>query len=211
MDYKQIYLRLCIRGQYRTLDDYTEAHHILPRSLGGGDEPQNITRLTAREHWVAHKLLVRIHTGEAYYKMVAALVRMIGKREFRQRIRLSSREYAAVQTLNSVMASHRNKRLWATEEHRAKVLKARKRGYFKRTAAERRNTKSMTGSYLTVRVSCPVCRREFNRNGWQCHVRQSHCFNIRELPKRPQRVSCIQCRKLLYTNGLTNHYRFTHR
>jgi hypothetical protein len=36
---------------------YTEGHHIIPRSMGGTDESNNITYLTAREHFIAHWLL----------------------------------------------------------------------------------------------------------------------------------------------------------
>ena len=39
------------------LDGYVERHHVVPVSLGGGDEPENIITLTAREHYFAHVLL----------------------------------------------------------------------------------------------------------------------------------------------------------
>lgn len=31
--------------------------------MGGSDEPENLVRLTAREHFVAHQLLVKMHPG----------------------------------------------------------------------------------------------------------------------------------------------------
>lgn len=37
--------------------NYYERHHIIPRSLGGSDEPDNLVLLTAREHYLAHYLL----------------------------------------------------------------------------------------------------------------------------------------------------------
>jgi hypothetical protein len=40
---------------------YYEKHHILPRCMGGGDEPENLVRLTPEEHYVAHQLLVKMH------------------------------------------------------------------------------------------------------------------------------------------------------
>ena len=42
---------------------YSESHHILPRALGGSDDPINIVRLTAKEHFIAHLLLAKIHGG----------------------------------------------------------------------------------------------------------------------------------------------------
>lgn len=38
---------------------YFERHHIKPRCLGGGDEPENIIRLTPEDHIFAHVLLAR--------------------------------------------------------------------------------------------------------------------------------------------------------
>lgn len=39
------------------VDGYSEVHHIIPRSEGGLDDDDNLVRLTAREHYIAHKLL----------------------------------------------------------------------------------------------------------------------------------------------------------
>lgn len=47
----------------------------MPRSLGGGNEPENIVRLTPREHFIAHLLLAKIHGGS----MWAALAYMSRK------------------------------------------------------------------------------------------------------------------------------------
>lgn len=61
MDYKRIYDSIIERARSRELDGYTEKHHILPRCLGGTDEPGNLVRLTAEEHYVCHQLLAKIH------------------------------------------------------------------------------------------------------------------------------------------------------
>ena len=42
---------------------YTETHHIQPLSLGGLDSKENLVELSAREHFIAHKLLFRIYRG----------------------------------------------------------------------------------------------------------------------------------------------------
>ncbi len=53
---------------------YYEKHHVIPKCVGGSDDVQNLVLLTAREHFVAHQLLVKIYTSE--YKLVFALRRM---------------------------------------------------------------------------------------------------------------------------------------
>lgn len=42
---------------------YRESHHILPRALGGGDDPENLISLTAEDHYFAHLLLAHIYGG----------------------------------------------------------------------------------------------------------------------------------------------------
>ena len=43
------------------MDSYTERHHIVPRCLGGTNDPLNVVRLTPEEHYLAHQLLVKIY------------------------------------------------------------------------------------------------------------------------------------------------------
>jgi hypothetical protein len=53
----------------------TESHHITPRSLGGNDDKENLVNIPVRVHFIAHKLLVRIHWNNPTnkQKMCAAL------------------------------------------------------------------------------------------------------------------------------------------
>ena len=56
------------RGQWSLSDDYWEGHHIIPKSLGGTGETyqkhENIIRLTAAEHFTAHRLLAELFPDE---------------------------------------------------------------------------------------------------------------------------------------------------
>jgi hypothetical protein len=63
MDYKRIYEAVVSRAAGRDLDQYTERHHIIPRCMGGSNEPSNIVRLTPEEHFLAHQLLAKIHSS----------------------------------------------------------------------------------------------------------------------------------------------------
>lgn len=74
MNYALVYEEFIADRRMREagLVGYVERHHILPRSLGGGDGRANIIRLTPEDHFFAHILLARIHGGN----MWAALVLM---------------------------------------------------------------------------------------------------------------------------------------
>lgn len=52
-----------LKGQ--SVDGYCEVHHIVPRSLGGSDDADNLIRLTARQHLIAHWILARALGGSA--------------------------------------------------------------------------------------------------------------------------------------------------
>ena len=47
-----------------TLNRVLENHHILPTSLGGGNEPENMVMLTAAKHFEAHRLLAEMGSRE---------------------------------------------------------------------------------------------------------------------------------------------------
>lgn len=74
MDYSKHYLKLIERGSNRVLTGYKAKHHIIPKCMGGTDDPNNIVDLTAEEHFVAHQLLVKMHPNNK--KLINALSKM---------------------------------------------------------------------------------------------------------------------------------------
>ena len=66
MNYEKIYESFISRCRALPRHGYTERHHILPRSLGGDDSPENLIDLSAREHFFAHLLLAKIHGGNMW-------------------------------------------------------------------------------------------------------------------------------------------------
>jgi hypothetical protein len=53
-----------------------DRHHIIPTSLGGGNERSNKVWLTSREHFICHTLLVKCTEGKAKVSMACAWHRM---------------------------------------------------------------------------------------------------------------------------------------
>lgn len=73
--YSKWYVILIEKAQTRSLskDVYTEAHHIIPKSWNGVNTRDNIVRLTAREHYIAHAFLWKMNVGIGFHnKMVHA-------------------------------------------------------------------------------------------------------------------------------------------
>ncbi|QCW23038.1 hypothetical protein [Synechococcus phage S-B43] len=61
-------------------------HHIIPRHLGGTDDPDNIVELSVEEHAAAHWKLYEEH-GHEYDRIAASgLDKLIGKEEIRRQV-----------------------------------------------------------------------------------------------------------------------------
>lgn len=76
--YNMIIRNACNRGWTRdSAPCYVERHHIVPRSLGGSDHCNNLVFLTAKEHYVVHRLLCRYGDANQKQRMVFAMQRFI--------------------------------------------------------------------------------------------------------------------------------------
>jgi len=62
MNYLKLYESLCAKGKLERDLKYKESHHILPKCLGGSDSFDNLTVLSAKEHYLAHRLLTKIYS-----------------------------------------------------------------------------------------------------------------------------------------------------
>lgn len=109
--YLSWYIGIIVSAQCRDLPKsiYVERHHIIPRSLGGSDDSWNIVKLTGKEHLVLHKLLPKFTIGPAHYKMMHALWRMVGRKDKRDRHKVSAAEYERIKSLNAQAMSEAKK------------------------------------------------------------------------------------------------------
>jgi NUMOD3 motif len=91
MNYTKVYQSLILKAQNRNLRHiYIERHHIVPLSLKGEDVESNIVSLTAKEHFVAHHLLWKIHRNR---EMTKAFMLMCNTKRGGQKFKISAREY----------------------------------------------------------------------------------------------------------------------
>jgi len=101
MNYEKIYTRLILNAIKRNEDHpewseklYTENHHWFPKSLypDYAREKWNIVKLTAREHFVAHKLLMLMLPNSK--KMKQAFSAMCHHNKGKRRLKISSRDFS---------------------------------------------------------------------------------------------------------------------
>ena len=90
--------------------DYAEIHHVIPRSLGGLNTKENLVKLTAKEHFVCHRLLTKMTEGTANRSMHFAMWSISRLRhKHLQPLNINSRtfskirkKYAEQQSLNKI-------------------------------------------------------------------------------------------------------------
>lgn len=110
MDWKNVYNKICqkAKAEKRKRDGihHYSGHHIIPRCLGGSGgthgsfldlNDKNIVLLTPREHYFCHLLLCKIHENDVdkrnYYKMLAALNRVVNSNGYIDPFKINSREF----------------------------------------------------------------------------------------------------------------------
>ena len=136
--YKTWYNKITKNAKTRTLTGYKERHHIIPRSLGGSDEADNLVDLTAREHFICHWLLIKMYSGESKAKMVYALngMKRNGQHTKRYETKITSRVYKNLKKEFSLVhsATMKGRNPWnrGYKEDRPQVLENVKQAALKR-------------------------------------------------------------------------------
>ena len=83
MNYQKIYNNIVLKRQLHSFSGYGENHHIIPKSMGGKNTKSNMVRLTAREHFIAHWLLKKIHNNKEMIFAFFAMTKMGNKTQKR--------------------------------------------------------------------------------------------------------------------------------
>ena len=98
MDYQKHYNQLISKAINQPYNGYTEIHHITPKCLGGLDSKSNLVRLSAKQHFVAHHLLYKIHGGSKLAHAWYAMCRVGKGQEDRL---VNARMFERIKTLRS--------------------------------------------------------------------------------------------------------------
>ena len=117
--YTTLYFKIIQKAKQRTTNiGYTENHHIHPRALGGSDEPSNLIRLSAREHYLVHWLLTKMLTGHGYYLMSEAFWNMTTSKKYKT----TSRVYESIRTIHSDNFRKTMTEYWSNPSNRQKMI-----------------------------------------------------------------------------------------
>lgn len=105
MNYTKIYNTIIQNAIDRdALAGYYETHHVVPKCIGGTDDPSNLVKLTPEEHFLCHVLLVKIHPNHP--KLIYAVNQMCsghhGKRKSRKLYGWLRRRYAQQRSVDTI-------------------------------------------------------------------------------------------------------------
>jgi hypothetical protein len=75
--YSKWYFNIIDNAKNRSQLGYVEKHHIIPKCIGGSNDHYNLVKLTAREHFICHLLLIKMTVGKHKSKMAFAARSMI--------------------------------------------------------------------------------------------------------------------------------------
>lgn len=142
MNYQRIYNQIIERAQTRQLEGYKETHHIMPKCIGGLDVEENLVELTAREHFLCHRLLIEIYPEEEKLKYSLWLM-ATGKRRWKTSdpYNISSRTYEYIKLEFSKLMKTKKSKLGRTHSEETK-LKQSLSHLGKKDSEETKNKKS---------------------------------------------------------------------
>jgi hypothetical protein len=102
-------------------DKYVESHHILPQSMGGLNNDDNLVKLSARQHYLAHWMLWKAYKSK---EMTFAFFSMSNQSNQYQgrNCRINSRIYENLRNEFSTLLSKTAEDKWQDLEYRQKHI-----------------------------------------------------------------------------------------
>jgi hypothetical protein len=146
MNYKKIHDSIIERAKHRVLTGYKERHHIVPKCMGGIDSDDNIIELTAKEHFIIHKLLCEIYPDND--KLIYAIWMMSNVKYEHRTYHISGNEYERIRTLFKDKIS--NKMCGSNNSFFGKVHTVETRKKMKIAATKRKSISEETRKKMSI-------------------------------------------------------------
>lgn len=197
MNYKLIYEKLISKARIKNINsEYYEKHHIIPKSLGGGNEITNIVKLTPREHFIAHLLLSKIYGGKMTYTLFLMSTRNgytnrtyeNARLIFLKKLSCKDRAKSISKALKNRKKTEEHKKNWklsrtngagwiCTEKTKNKIstlMKGNLNPMFNKTHTESARLRISEGNKR--KVKCPFC----NKSGGIAIMKRWHFDNCKQ-------------------------------
>jgi hypothetical protein len=126
MDYKNIHDNIINRAKKRKLVGYSENHHIIPKCMGGTNDKENLVKLTAKEHWLIHLLLIEIYPKNQ--KLKVAIFKMMQSSSNQNRQQITGKQFQRLRLIAAEAQGNLlrgKKRKPFSEEHKKNISKGK--------------------------------------------------------------------------------------
>ena len=118
------YYQIINNAKQRILIKDKNSHHIIPKCIGGSNDPVNLVNLTYREHFICHRLLIKMVDVKFKSKMVYAAWQQSRSAKFKG-TRITSRTFSKLKEELSQSYTGR-KRMPFSEEWKSNMAESKK-------------------------------------------------------------------------------------
>lgn len=122
--YTTWYYQIINNAKQRILESGKHKHHIVPKCMGGSNHPDNLVDLTYREHFICHRLLIKMVDSKFKSKMIYAAWQQSRSAKFKG-IRITSRTFEKLKEELSQSYTGR-KRMSFSEEWKNNMSESKK-------------------------------------------------------------------------------------
>ena len=172
-------------------DHYIERHHIIPKSAGGSNKKDNLARLTAKEHFVCHRLLPKmVNDSTIKSKLLFASWAMATmnpqSHRYGDRRRCTSSYYVALR------------------EHVASENRKRQTGVSPGNKGSKHSEDRKQKNRDVPFIQCPHCGKSFKPwtyarfHGNKCSILTKFCG---PMPQRPKTANNVRSFKAISPDG----------
>ena len=175
MNYIRLYNSIIENAKTSLNEGYTESHHIIPKCMGGTNNPTNLVKLSAREHYICHWLLAKHYNNKQLWAAFSMMVQVSPKHQRN----ITGRMFERAKIARSIASSGSNNPMYGressfkfhTEETKEKIRLSKlgkKRTPFTRPAhtaetklkmslAKKGKPNTKLKGHVMERYTCPHC------------------------------------------------------
>jgi len=222
--YLRAYTKICklaqdranTRKQAKLQFGYVEGHHILPKSFkcGGEKDKSNYVYLTAREHFICHKLLVfATKSTRFYYSASAALAGFMQSSSFHQRPILTSHNYQFVRKCISLSKKEKQTGRKVSDATKIKMSLAQLKRHRlnPRTKEQCENiSKGRTGIKVSKEGCLAISLGKMGAIPWNKGTKMDDTTKMKISKNRtgikPKKIKCLHCDVIAAPNMLARFH-----
>lgn len=208
--YKKIYFNIIEKARKENRSKggevYYESHHIIPKSLGGNNKKGNLILLTAKEHFICHKLLCKmVNGGKAKISMNFALAAFTRTSNKSLR-KLKAKDYEFIrktiskqmkdlwndpvrkkEMINKSSTTYKNRYKKGEFKHWALGKTGEKSPLFGRKHTEETKKKQSAKAKDRERIKCDYCLKSFDPGNFK-RYHGEYCKSKIPSPSNPSKL-----------------------